>query len=155
MDKILDDFDSGWSLSSQYMIDAAERENIRPIRIVYGGSVEVEGFTVWFNNHIPDSRSTVMNFNDWKRVLSSNNLSDDDRIMRMAMLGGSGSVHPFASDTGNRGFFIINTKFSSTWAEVWDEHAIRRVRIDFEGRAPTIDEVPSLLRSIATLQWPE
>ena len=153
--EILDEFDSGWSVSSTYKEYPATTRNSNLIRINDDTRMELEGFTVWFNNFISDSRSTVMDYSDWNRLLTSSSLSQEDRLTRISMLGDSGIVYPFESESGNRGFLVMNSKTSRTWAEVWDNQAIRRVRVDFEGKSPTTDEVPSLLSCLAALKWPE
>jgi len=153
--RALDEFDSKWTVASTVEAGVAKDGELGSGEIVDDSRISIQGYVVHLNNLLSDSRGTVMAYSEWHRLLLSKNLSEEDRLNRISMLGGTGTIYPFQCEGGSHGFLVFNTQSpASTWAEVWDAAGVRRIRADFEGQLPPSSEASTLAEKLAGLAWP-
>jgi len=152
----LNEYDAKWTVATSLDLGPANVREEDAVTIAEDSRLTVQGHIVDLNNLVPDSRGTVMDYSEWRRLLLGKKPVEEDQLRRMAFLGGgAGTIYPFQSDGGNCGFVIINTEIPKSWAEVWDSSGIRRIRADFECPLPTADEASALAEELARLGWPE
>jgi hypothetical protein len=155
VENLLTKFESGWTVAGGYISEEGGIHDQKPIQIAEDITTEVNGFSIQFNNLTNDSRGTVMDYSSWERILLGSHPSTEERLKKMPMLGGSGTIYPFGGANCNKGFLVIDRELRKAWAEIWDFQTTKRVRADFEGRLPDEAASTGILVSLTILQWPK
>lgn len=129
-----------------------------PILIQEDLRLPIAGCDAWFNNLIRDSRSTVMAYVEWKRLILAASLSDEDAAKRVAMIGNQVVVYYLDNENQNKVMLVApndQKSPSKIWAEVWDKDAIQRVRVDFECSDLATDKIAETCRKLSFALFPE
>jgi hypothetical protein len=141
-----------WKLISEFDYNEDEVVSGFGEQIEKDSEITLAGFRAEFNNSMSDSRKTPMEFESWKNIALTSSLSEEEKSLKLSMLGSPASIFMFTGRKSNHGLLVIKEK--SAWAEIWDAEKIRRVRLDFDFAPDLNFAAPEICRELGQLRWP-